>query len=221
MPKYDSDSRREHESQGHFRCIEDAKPYRRANAAIDGVPTPVLSPFQPPTFAVRHYDFEHGDDNRGGEGRFSASLIDRQICYPSTFPVALASANAPVVPRRLPSPWVVYQEKSDEADVISFYCKRMTPALELLTAWYPKAWRDPLTFPLHKSSSRIAGALTVEEAARYLAVSPETVRRLCRKREIPFAKIGSDYRFLQVDLDALFVQNDKKISREESLKLLK
>jgi excisionase family DNA binding protein len=99
----------------------------------------------------------------------------------------------------------------------------MTPALELLTAWYPKAWRDPLSFPLDKRSSQAAVALTVEEAARYLGVTPETLRRLCRKRRIPFAKIGSDYRFRQADLDALFVRGEKpaKLSREESLSLLK
>ena len=98
----------------------------------------------------------------------------------------------------------------------------MTPVLELLTAWFPTAWRDPLSFPLDKPSSQTAGALTVEEAARYLGVTPETVRRLGRKGRIPFAKIGSDYRFLQADLDALFVhEKPVRMSREKALELLK
>ncbi|HEX3443867.1 MAG TPA: helix-turn-helix domain-containing protein [Chthoniobacterales bacterium] len=98
----------------------------------------------------------------------------------------------------------------------------MTPVLELLTTWFPTAWRDPLSFPLDKRSPQPGGALTVEEAARYLGVTPETIRRLCRQRRISFAKIGSDYRFRQVDLDALFVLSEpKKLNREESLRLLK
>jgi excisionase family DNA binding protein len=63
--------------------------------------------------------------------------------------------------------------------------------------------------------------LSVKEAAEFLRVTPETVRRLCRRGKIPFAKIGSDYRFLQRDLEALFVgQEPKRMSREDSLRLL-
>ena len=63
--------------------------------------------------------------------------------------------------------------------------------------------------------------LTVKEAAEFLRVTPETVRRLCRRGKIPFAKIGSDYRFLQRDLEVLFLkQEPRKMSREESLRLL-
>ena len=62
---------------------------------------------------------------------------------------------------------------------------------------------------------------TVKEAAEFLRVTPETVRRLCRRGKIPFAKIGSDYRFLQRDLEVLFLkQEPRKMSREESLRLL-
>jgi excisionase family DNA binding protein len=62
---------------------------------------------------------------------------------------------------------------------------------------------------------------TVKEAAEFLRVTPETVRRLCRRGKIPFAKIGYDYRFLQRDLEALFLKEDpNKMSREESLRLL-
>jgi excisionase family DNA binding protein len=63
--------------------------------------------------------------------------------------------------------------------------------------------------------------LTVKEAAEFLRVTPETVRRLCRRGKIPFARIGSDYRFLKSDLEALFLKEEpKKMSREESLRLL-
>jgi excisionase family DNA binding protein len=62
---------------------------------------------------------------------------------------------------------------------------------------------------------------TVKEAAEFLRVTPETVRRLCRRGKIPFAKIGSDYRFLQRDLEALFLEQEaRKMSREDSLRLL-
>jgi len=63
--------------------------------------------------------------------------------------------------------------------------------------------------------------LTVKEAAEFLRVTPETVRRLCRRGKIPFAKIGSDYRFLQRDLEALFLKQERRnMSREDSLRLL-
>jgi excisionase family DNA binding protein len=62
---------------------------------------------------------------------------------------------------------------------------------------------------------------TVKEAAAFLKVTPETVRRLCRRGKIPFAKIGSDYRFLQRDLEALFLKQEaRKMSREDSLRVL-
>jgi len=62
---------------------------------------------------------------------------------------------------------------------------------------------------------------TVKEAAEFLRVTPETVRRLCRRGKIPFAKIGSDYRFLQRDLEALFLKQERRnMSREDSLRLL-
>jgi excisionase family DNA binding protein len=44
--------------------------------------------------------------------------------------------------------------------------------------------------------------LACEEAAKYLSVSTETVRRLCRKRALTFTKVtGTDYRFRRSDLD--------------------
>jgi excisionase family DNA binding protein len=55
-------------------------------------------------------------------------------------------------------------------------------------------------------------------------VAPETVRKLCRSGKLTYAKIGSEYRFRRIDLDALFVQSQNttpvRLSREEALKLL-
>ena len=62
---------------------------------------------------------------------------------------------------------------------------------------------------------------TVKEAAEFLRVTPETIRRLCRRGSFPHTKIGSDYRFLLRDLEALFLkEKPRKMSREESLRLL-
>jgi len=44
--------------------------------------------------------------------------------------------------------------------------------------------------------------LTTEEAAKYLSVAPETVRRLCRRKAITFITVTpKDYRFSRADLD--------------------
>jgi excisionase family DNA binding protein len=69
----------------------------------------------------------------------------------------------------------------------------------------------------------LSPALNTKQAAEYLSVTPETVRRLCRKRKIPCAKVGSDYRIRLQDLDALFLRPEKPVTltREESLRLLK
>ena len=67
--------------------------------------------------------------------------------------------------------------------------------------------------------------LTSAQAAAYLSVAPETVRKLCRSGKLTYAKIGSEYRFRRSDLDELFVQSQNttpvRISREEALKLLR
>jgi excisionase family DNA binding protein len=66
--------------------------------------------------------------------------------------------------------------------------------------------------------------LTSAQAAAYLSVAPETVRKLCRSGKLTYAKIGSEYRFRRSDLDALFLQSQNttpaRLSREEALKLL-
>ncbi|RSU56247.1 DNA-binding protein [Sphingomonas koreensis] len=48
----------------------------------------------------------------------------------------------------------------------------------------------------------IAGLLTLRQAADFLGVHPNTVRRYARLAAIPCAKIGRDWRFLEADLVA-------------------
>jgi len=43
--------------------------------------------------------------------------------------------------------------------------------------------------------------LDVREAAAYLALKPETVRRLVRRGELPHTRVGRSIRFRLVDLD--------------------
>ena len=59
------------------------------------------------------------------------------------------------------------------------------------------------------------GALwTTDEAADYLAISPETLRRLCRRRAITFIQITpSEYRF---DLSDLKEYIDSRRNRRKS-----
>jgi excisionase family DNA binding protein len=77
-----------------------------------------------------------------------------------------------------------------------------------------------------------AGALlTTDEAAGFLALSPETLRRLCRRKGISFMKVGGDYRFRTRDLETWIEANreewkpgfapGQKMSREKALELLK
>jgi excisionase family DNA binding protein len=78
----------------------------------------------------------------------------------------------------------------------------MTPVLELLTKWFPRSWRDPLSFPLREPKEKPPESLlTTEEAASFLAISPETLRRLCRRKVITFIQVASEYRFTKADLN--------------------
>lgn len=43
--------------------------------------------------------------------------------------------------------------------------------------------------------------LVLEEAAAYLKISPTTVYRLLKRRELPAFKIGSEWRFNSESLD--------------------
>lgn len=43
--------------------------------------------------------------------------------------------------------------------------------------------------------------LSTEEAAAFLAISAETLRRLCRRKAITFIQVASEYRFTTEDLN--------------------
>ena len=43
--------------------------------------------------------------------------------------------------------------------------------------------------------------MTVEQAAEYLQVVPETIRRAAREGSLPAAKFGKSWRFRKVDVD--------------------
>jgi excisionase family DNA binding protein len=101
----------------------------------------------------------------------------------------------------------------------------------LLQTLFPGAFPD--TLPLQETrQKKPAGALlSTEEAAGYLALSPETLRRLCRRKGISFVKVGGDYRFQPEDLETWIQANreewtpglapGQKMSREKALELLK
>jgi excisionase family DNA binding protein len=43
--------------------------------------------------------------------------------------------------------------------------------------------------------------LSTQEAAAFLAISAETLRRLCRRKAITFIQVSSEYRFTKSDLN--------------------
>ena len=43
--------------------------------------------------------------------------------------------------------------------------------------------------------------LTCEELAEYLKMTPAWVRESCRRKSIPFRKIGRQYRFFKTEID--------------------
>jgi excisionase family DNA binding protein len=50
--------------------------------------------------------------------------------------------------------------------------------------------------------------LTVPEVAEYLHLSPSTIYKLLKRREIPAFKIGSDWRFNISHIDKWRMRND-------------
>jgi excisionase family DNA binding protein len=76
--------------------------------------------------------------------------------------------------------------------VLSLCCGRFTPGASREIPLRPEARQE-----------RVPGALlTTEEAAEYLAIAPETLRRLCRQKAITFIQVTpSEYRFTLSDLE--------------------
>jgi excisionase family DNA binding protein len=56
--------------------------------------------------------------------------------------------------------------------------------------------------------------LTLDEAARYLNVTPRFVRRLVAERRIAYHKVGALLRFRREDLDGFFAQGRVEPARE-------
>ncbi len=46
--------------------------------------------------------------------------------------------------------------------------------------------------------------LSIDQAAKYLSVSDDTIRRLIKEGELPAARIRGQWRIRKADLDALF-----------------
>mgnify|MGYP000859798318 CR=1 FL=1 len=58
--------------------------------------------------------------------------------------------------------------------------------------------------------------LTPEEAATYLGLHVETVRKMARERRIPCCKIGRYWRFRPVDLDDFMARGGTLVEQEQS-----
>ena len=74
--------------------------------------------------------------------------------------------------------------------------------IPLLRALYPGSFPEKPLRP-EMCPKRLPGALlTTEEGADYLAISPETLRRLCRQKAVTFIQpTPSEYRFALSDLE--------------------
>jgi excisionase family DNA binding protein len=66
------------------------------------------------------------------------------------------------------------------------------------------------------------GLRTTEQAAEFLSISTETLRRLCRKKAISFIKVtNSEYRFRKGDLDEYIAsRNNRRKSVSNKLRRL-
>ena len=83
--------------------------------------------------------------------------------------------------------------------------------IPLLRALYPGSFPE---IPLRPGArqERVPGALlTTEAAAEYLAIAPETLRRLCRQKAITFIQVTpSEYRFPLSDLEECIASRRNK-----------
>lgn len=55
-------------------------------------------------------------------------------------------------------------------------------------------------YPAHLDRASDEPLWTVEEAATYLKLKPDTVRSMARRRELPAIKVGRVWRFRPLDL---------------------
>lgn len=62
---------------------------------------------------------------------------------------------------------------------------------------------DPAARAARKALARSAGSVSVAECARRLAVSEDTVRRLCRQGRVPATRVGRQWRISSLWLDGV------------------
>jgi excisionase family DNA binding protein len=73
--------------------------------------------------------------------------------------------------------------------------------IPLLQTLYPGSFPEPLR-PETRPETLPGALLTTDEAADYLGIAPETLRRLCRAKAITFIQpTPSEYRFALADLE--------------------
>lgn len=58
--------------------------------------------------------------------------------------------------------------------------------------------------------------IPIEEAAKYLGISGESVRYLARHKRIPAAKVGRAWRFHKEDLDK-FIRSQYSTKKDEAI----
>jgi excisionase family DNA binding protein len=96
---------------------------------------------------------------------------------------------------------------------------------DLLNFWFPGQFRREDRFRIEETPIKPnAALLNTDEAAEYLSISAETLRRLCRRKAITFIQITpSEYRFSRKDLNEYVSsrRNRRKSALYELLKLLK
>jgi excisionase family DNA binding protein len=62
----------------------------------------------------------------------------------------------------------------------------------------PKPVKDPNTL------------LSIPDAAEYLGIGPEALRRMCRRKKITFIKVGSGHRFTRAQLEEYVASRTNK-----------
>jgi excisionase family DNA binding protein len=78
----------------------------------------------------------------------------------------------------------------------------LQPIMPLLKAIYRQGTSMGLTEGDAKQERPVGSLLSTERAAQYLDISPETLRRLCKRKVITFIRVTPhEYRFDLADLD--------------------
>ena len=95
----------------------------------------------------------------------------------------------------------------------------LRPLMPILKAIYRQtAPREPEKIAIATEKERPVGSLlSTERAAQYLDISPETLRRLCKRQVITFIRVTPhEYRFDLADLDEY--KNSRRNRRKSAVK---